>query len=94
MWSGCKSNPFWIYLIVFIKQEYYPRFNPVIQVISKLGGANFLKIELVSELVVFFDTVFDEDRMSGDQSADDSLYPIAVLIDELRNEDVQVSPSP
>ena len=32
--------------------------------------------------------------MSGDQSADDSLYPIAVLIDELRNEDVQVSPSP
>jgi len=24
-------------------------------------------------------------------SADDSLYPIAVLIDELRNEDVQVS---
>jgi len=24
-------------------------------------------------------------------AADDSLYPIAVLIDELRNEDVQVS---
>ena len=33
--------------------------------------------------------------MSGDMNAgsgsDDSLYPIAVLIDELRNEDVQVS---
>ena len=29
--------------------------------------------------------------MSGDHSADDSLYPIAVLIDELRNEDVQVN---
>lgn len=32
--------------------------------------------------------------MSGSQTAsggaDDSLYPIAVLIDELRNEDVQV----
>jgi len=29
--------------------------------------------------------------MSRDESAgDDSLYPIAVLIDELRNEDVQV----
>ena len=27
--------------------------------------------------------------MAGDQT-DDSLYPIAVLIDELRNEDVQV----
>lgn len=26
----------------------------------------------------------------GDASTDDSLYPIAVLIDELRNEDVQV----
>ena len=26
----------------------------------------------------------------ADQSSDDSLYPIAVLIDELRNEDVQV----
>ena len=29
-------------------------------------------------------------KMSGDHGADDSLYPIAVLIDELRNEDVQV----
>ena len=28
--------------------------------------------------------------MSSDSSNDDSLYPIAVLIDELRNEDVQV----
>ena len=28
--------------------------------------------------------------MAGD-AGDDSLYPIAVLIDELRNEDVQVS---
>ena len=28
-------------------------------------------------------------RMAG-ESGDDSLYPIAVLIDELRNEDVQV----
>jgi hypothetical protein len=28
--------------------------------------------------------------MSGDSGNDDSLYPIAVLIDELRNEDVQV----
>ena len=27
---------------------------------------------------------------ASDQSADDTLYPIAVLIDELRNEDVQV----
>ena len=30
--------------------------------------------------------------MSADSGNDDSLYPIAVLIDELRNEDVQVSP--
>ena len=29
-----------------------------------------------------------------DGSAEDSLYPIAVLIDELRNEDVQVFPTP
>ena len=28
--------------------------------------------------------------MSADSGNDDSLYPIAVLIDELRNEDVQV----
>ena len=28
--------------------------------------------------------------MAASDSADDSLYPIAVLIDELRNEDVQV----
>lgn len=28
--------------------------------------------------------------MSANESQDDSLYPIAVLIDELRNEDVQV----
>lgn len=28
---------------------------------------------------------------ASDQSGDDSLYPIAVLIDELKNEDVQVS---
>ena len=27
---------------------------------------------------------------ASDSSGDDSLYPIAVLIDELRNEDVQV----
>ena len=27
---------------------------------------------------------------SGDVLSDESLYPIAVLIDELRNEDVQV----
>ena len=31
-----------------------------------------------------------KDKMSGDSGNDDSLYPIAVLIDELRNEDVQV----
>ena len=29
--------------------------------------------------------------VSSEVSADDSLYPIAVLIDELRNDDVQVS---
>lgn len=28
---------------------------------------------------------------ASDSTTDDSLYPIAVLIDELRNEDVQVS---
>ena len=28
--------------------------------------------------------------MASSESGDDSLYPIAVLIDELRNEDVQV----
>lgn len=28
---------------------------------------------------------------ASDSSIDDSLYPIAVLIDELKNEDVQVS---
>ena len=28
---------------------------------------------------------------SGDPQSDESLYPIAVLIDELRNEDVQVN---
>ena len=31
-----------------------------------------------------------KDKMSADSGNDDSLYPIAVLIDELRNEDVQV----
>ena len=30
---------------------------------------------------------------SGDIQPDESLYPIAVLIDELRNEDVQVNSS-
>lgn len=30
------------------------------------------------------------DKMASKETADDSLYPIAVLIDELRNEDVQV----
>lgn len=30
---------------------------------------------------------------SSDKAFDDSLYPIAVLIDELKNEDVQVSTS-
>ena len=30
---------------------------------------------------------------SGDVQSDESLYPIAVLIDELRNEDVQVNNS-
>ena len=29
--------------------------------------------------------------MAASDTADDSLYPIAVLIDELRNEDVQVN---
>lgn len=28
---------------------------------------------------------------ASDSAGDDSLYPIAVLIDELKNEDVQVS---
>ena len=28
---------------------------------------------------------------SADDTSDDALYPIAVLIDELRNEDVQVN---
>lgn len=28
---------------------------------------------------------------ASDKSVDDSLYPIAVLIDELKNEDVQVN---
>ena len=28
--------------------------------------------------------------MAANEAQDDSLYPIAVLIDELRNEDVQV----
>lgn len=28
---------------------------------------------------------------ASDKALDDSLYPIAVLIDELKNEDVQVS---
>jgi len=31
---------------------------------------------------------------ASDKSVDDSLYPIAVLIDELKNEDVQVSWDP
>lgn len=34
---------------------------------------------------------FKTDNMASTDSADDSLYPIAVLIDELRNDDVQVS---
>lgn len=35
--------------------------------------------------------VSEEDKMAASEgTADDSLYPIAVLIDELRNEDVQV----
>lgn len=29
--------------------------------------------------------------MASDKALDDSLYPIAVLIDELKNEDVQVN---
>lgn len=29
--------------------------------------------------------------MADQQKPDDSLYPIAVLIDELKNEDIQVS---
>ena len=29
--------------------------------------------------------------MAANENQDDSLYPIAVLIDELRNEDVQVN---
>lgn len=28
---------------------------------------------------------------AADKASDDSLYPIAVLIDELKNEDIQVS---
>lgn len=28
---------------------------------------------------------------ASDKPSDDSLYPIAVLIDELKNEDIQVS---
>jgi hypothetical protein len=28
---------------------------------------------------------------TSDKPSDDSLYPIAVLIDELKNEDIQVS---
>ena len=28
---------------------------------------------------------------ASDKASDDSLYPIAVLIDELKNEDIQVS---
>jgi hypothetical protein len=30
--------------------------------------------------------------MADSKGGDDSLYPIAVLIDELKNEDIQVSP--
>lgn len=37
------------------------------------------------------DVSSEEDKMAASEgTADDSLYPIAVLIDELRNEDVQV----
>ena len=32
----------------------------------------------------------DRGKMATSDQSDDSLYPIAVLIDELRNEDVQV----
>ena len=32
--------------------------------------------------------------MAANENQDDTLYPIAVLIDELRNEDVQVHFSP
>lgn len=36
-------------------------------------------------------TVYNfSEKMADQQHQDDSLYPIAVLIDELRNEDVQV----
>jgi hypothetical protein len=39
----------------------------------------------------FTDSEFLVPDMASDSSNDDSLYPIAVLIDELRNEDVQVN---
>ena len=41
--------------------------------------------------LISFEKHFSQTTMaSGDIQSDESLYPIAVLIDELRNEDVQV----
>ena len=43
---------------------------------------------MCSPRIVYFYRYFK--MAASETSGDDSLYPIAVLIDELRNEDVQV----
>lgn len=48
--------------------------------------------ELTTTNGLVFQEIRDELKMAGTETCgDESLYPIAVLIDELRNEDVQVT---
>ena len=54
----------------------------MIDFVSRNGGCQISSMETVSDIPLRL-------RMAAD-AGDDSLYPIAVLIDELRNEDVQV----
>jgi hypothetical protein len=57
-----------------------------LQIVEALHGLSVIQVFRVSN------PGFRVDGMSRDEtSCDDSLYPIAVLIDELRNEDVTVS---
>jgi hypothetical protein len=52
----------------------------------------FLSLSLSFSFVLPLPMMSSLDAAPSSGSSDDSLYPIAVLIDELRNEDVQVTP--
>ena len=54
---------------------------------GELGAAGLV---LFLELSVNFKAIIIAKMSTAESAGDESLYPIAVLIDELRNEDVQV----